>query len=271
MAHKIGFTVEHTENKPVEVTNVLPQKQIIPRRSLVQVYFKDVDKKFAYYNDQFDLHYGDLVYVEGNMEGKQGRVTEVNYNFKIKLSDYKRVVAVADTNVKGQFHFAGSHFVTFDRNALPSDKVRAWFKPPCNDEEEFVSGSDDSFFLLSDLGGMNVSNAIADRGHEYYMDNRVRYISIDGNKGYALVQGSEVYEIEFMFYNSEVSQLTCSCFCSYNCKHEFATMLQLRETLGGIGEFYEAEYERTGYFAAILKGTLLQYAIDGKESGTFTL
>ena len=30
--------------------------------------------------------------------GLRGRVTAVNYSFKIKLSDYKRVVAVADTH-----------------------------------------------------------------------------------------------------------------------------------------------------------------------------
>ena len=31
------------------------------------------------------------------------------------LSDYKRVISVADTAVKGKLHFAGSHFVTFDQ------------------------------------------------------------------------------------------------------------------------------------------------------------
>ena len=39
------------------------------------------------YNDLFDLHPGDLVYVDGKLEGHRGRVTDVNYNFKIKVSD----------------------------------------------------------------------------------------------------------------------------------------------------------------------------------------
>ena len=55
---------------------------------------------------------GDIVFVEGKLESVRGRFTEVNYNFRIKLSDYKRVIVVADTNVIGQFCITGSHFVT---------------------------------------------------------------------------------------------------------------------------------------------------------------
>ena len=77
--------------------------------------------------------------------------------------------------------------------------------------------------------------------------------------------------MEFEYRNGEISQLICSCFCSYNCKHEFAAMLQLRETLELIEKNYGDEYERTGYFAAVNKGTLFAFAIDGKEAGSFTL
>ena len=96
-------------------------------------------------------------------------------------------------------------------------------------------------------------------------------ISIDGTKGYAIVEGSEAYEVEFEYRNGEISQLICSCFCSYNCKHEFAAMLQLRETLELIEKNYGDEYERTGYFAAVNKGTLFAFTIDGKDNGSFTL
>ena len=212
-----------------------------------------------------------MVYVDGKLESMLGRVTEVNYNFKIKVSDYKRVIAVVDTTVHGQFFMAGSHFVTFDREALPSSKAVTWFKAPAKEDDEFVSGSDDTTFRLDDLKGMNVTAAIAERGHEYYIENKVRYISIDGTKGYAIVEGSEAYEVEFEYHNGEISQLICSCFCSYNCKHEFAAMLQLRETLELIEKNYGDEYERTGYFAAVNKGTLFAFAIDGKDNGSFTL
>ena len=271
MAFKIGFTTETTENKPVEATYSVQQDTTAPRKSVVQVYFEGRNMTLAYYNDRFDLHRGDLVYVDGKLEGVLGRIEEVNYNFKIKISDYKRVIAKADTNVHGRFFMAGSHFVTFDREALPGNKIVSWFKAPTKQDDEFICGSDDTAFNLDNLNGMNISTAIAERGRNYYLGNKVRYICIDGSKGYAVVKGSEAYEVEFEYKNGEISQLVCSCFCSCNCKHEFATMLQLRETLELIDKNYADEYERTEYFAAVNKGTLFEFAIDGKDCGGLTI
>jgi hypothetical protein len=271
MAFKIGFAAELPEDKPAAVTYTEQQVQALPRKSVVQVYFAGRNMTLAYYNDQFNLHRGDIVYVDGKLEGMRGRVTEVNYNFKIKVADYKRVIAVADTTVSGQFFMAGSHFVTFDTAVLPSSKVVTWFKAPVKEDDVYVSGSDDASFRLDDLGGMKVSAAIAERGQDYYIENRVKYISVDGTKGYAIVEGSEAYEVEFEYRGGEISGLVCSCFCSYNCKHEFAAMLQLKETLDLVGKHYADEYARTGYFAAVAKDTLFSFAMDGKETGTFTL
>lgn len=271
MAFKIGFAAERPENQPAEVPYTAQQMRAAPRRSVVQVSFAGRNMTLAYYNDQFDLHRGDMVYVDGKLEGMRGRVVEVNYNFKIRVSDYKRVIAVVDTTVSGQFFMAGSHFVTFDREALPVSKAVHWFKAPAKEEDEIVSGSDDTTFRLDDLGGMKVSAAIAERGHEYYLANKVRYICVDGTKGCAIVEGSEAYEVEFEYHNGEISRLICSCFCSYHCKHEFAAMLQLKDLLDNISRHYADEYERTEYFAAVDKGTLFAFAIDGKETGRFTL
>ena len=271
MAFKIGFAIDSSAEKPAVPASTIQQQTMTPRKSVVQIYFADRHMTLTYYNDLFDLHRGDMVYVDGKLEGLLGRVTEVNYNFKIKVSDYKRVISVVDTAVHGRFFMAGSHFITFDREALPNSKAVTWFKAPAKDDDEFVSGSDDTTFHLDDLKDMNVRPAIAERGHEYYIENKVRYISIDGTKGYAIVEGSENYEVEFEYRNGEISQLICSCFCSYNCKHEVAAMLQLRETLELIEKNYIDEYERTRYFAAVNKGTLFAFAIDCKDTGSFTL
>ena len=59
--------------------------------------------------------------------------------------------------------------------------------------------------------------------------------------------------------------------CSYPCKHEFAAMLQLRETLALIEAHCADEYARTGYFAAVDKDVLFAFAVSGRESGSFTL
>ncbi len=271
MAFKIGFSADTEKKISADCADTVSQQTAEPRKSVVQVCFEDRHMTLAYYNDLFDLHCGDIVYVEGKLEGFRGRVVDVNYNFKIKLSDYKHVIAVVDTSVHGQFYIADSHFVTFDREVLPFSKAVAWFKAPSKDDDEFVSGSDSTSFSLADLKGMNVSAAIAERGIDYYYESRVKYISIDGTKGYAVVEGSEYYEVEFEYRNGEISALVCSCFCSYNCKHEFAAMLQLKETLELIEKHYADEYERTGYFAAITKGTLFAFAVNGKDTGTITL
>ena len=52
---------------------------------------------------------------------------------------------------------------------------------------------------------------------------------------------------------------------------KFKESEQLRETLELIEKNYGDEYERTGYFAAVNKGTLFTFAIDGKDNGSFTL
>ena len=77
--------------------------------------------------------------------------------------------------------------------------------------------------------------------------------------------------VEFEYQNGTVRNLLCDCYCSYPCKHEVAAMLQLRETLGRIEKQYAKEYAASGYFAAIAKGTLFDFAIAGKEKGRFTL
>lgn len=265
----IGFNTGTGEEKKYEKTDVRCSEISVPRKSVVQVYFPSRGMKLAYYNDSFDLKVGDMVYVDGKLEGYRGQVVEVNYCFKIKLSEYKRVIAVADTNVVGEFYTACSHIVTFDRNAIPFEKVITWFKAPENDEE-YVSGTDDSkSFSLDDLGGMDISHAIAERGHNYYIENRVCYVCIDGTKGRAIVQGSEIYEVEFDYYKGEISNLTCNCFCSYACKHEFAVMLQLRETLEFINENYSSEY--IDCFAAISKSVFMDIVMNKKETGKISL
>ena len=147
--------------------------------------------------------------------------------------------------------------MTFDPAAIPASKVVTWFKAPVKDDDVFVSGNDDTSICLENLKEMKVSAAVAERGRDYYMENNVRYI-----------EGSEAYEVEFEYCNGQISNLTCSCFCSYNCKHEFATMLQLRETLELIEKHYADLHKRTDYFAAVLKGTLFSIAVDGKENAT---
>ena len=127
-----------------------------PRKSIVQVLFPCWVKTLAYYNDLFDLKKGDRVYVDGKLEGQLGIVTSVNYNFKIKLSEYKRIIALVNTDVHGKFYMAGSHFVTFDLNALPPAQATLWFRAPASEEGVYVTGDDDFSFPLDNLQEMGI-------------------------------------------------------------------------------------------------------------------
>ena len=271
MTFRIGFAAEEERTENAAEVPVCAESAT-PRRSVVQVRFPGRGP-LAYYNDRFDLRRGDMVYVDGKLEGQRGRVTDVQYNFRINLADYKRVIAVADTRIRGTLRFAGSHCVTFDRGTLPKEKVVSWFKAPPKAEDEFVTGTDDSAFPLDDLVDMHIDTERAARGHTYYLENRVRYFCLDGTKGYALVEGTKPYDVEFEYADGMIRSLTCSCFCSGPCKHEFAAMLQLRDTLDAVQEdaACAGELERTGYLAAVGKDTLFGFAVGDMEKGTLTL
>lgn len=212
---------------------------------------------------------GDFVFVDGKLEGIRGIVREINKNFKIKAADYKKVISVADTNVSGQMHMAGSHFVSFDAAVLPYEKIRTWYLPPVKLEDEYETGNDDTVIVLDKLGDMKVSQAIWQRGHEYYIDNHVRYLCVADGNGRAVVEGERAYEVEFDFNGGEIRNLICSCPCGYTCKHDVAAMMQLKETLDLIEKHYADLHNN--YFAAIVKSDLFRFAIDSHETGSFTL
>ena len=271
MSFKIGFTSE-TDRKEQLYQNTTMKKELQSnaKKSIVDVYFPTRHLTCSYYNDKFNLKCGDTVYVEGKLEGLRGRVTNVNYTFKIKLSDYKRVIGVADTEVIGEFHLAGSHFITTDGGALKFEQIITWFKAPSNEEEEFASSDGDEVFNIANLSDMKIEKAVADRGYNYFIENRVAYIELDHGKGRAIVLGTKPYEVEFNYANGDISGLVCDCYCSGACKHEFAAMLQLKETLDIIAENYKY-IDLDDYIAIVSKVVFFENAIDSKTKGNFTI
>lgn len=265
----IGFMSSRRADKQEDINaNQNSVSDAAPKKSVVSVYFPERHTTLSYYNDRFDLHKGDLVYVDGALEGLQGRVTAVSYTFKIKLSKYKKVVAVADRNAAGTYYFAGSHLLTFDREALPLEKARTWFQAPVS-EEEYAVGEESEAFPLDAFEQMGFSYEIAERGKNYYTENRVCYLTVDGTQGKAIVSGHEYYTVEFTYKSGKISDLVCSCFCNYPCKHEFACILQLKECLDILAENYT---DKAGdYFAAISKDAWLDMVFNGQQTGKIRL
>lgn len=202
--------------------------------SIVQVHFPGQNRTLSYYNSRFCLHVGDIVFVDGRLEGEVGRVVGVNTHFKIRVEDYKQVVSVADTHVTGQFYPAGAYFVTFDPQALPFRKFLTWVKP--EEETEYYIHCDGEGFALENLSGLGASKEILARGIAYWKENRVRYLSLDGSTGRAVVEGTWPYEVEFQYQDGVIRDLLCDCPCGYACKHEAAVLLQLKETLARLEE-----------------------------------
>ena len=268
MKHKIGFWAE-TQEDSVRTAQSAAKPSSPPKKSLVQVYFPKQNMTLSYYNDRFDLQVGDIVYVDGKLEGLRGHVTAVSHSFRIKLSDYKRVIAVADTHITGELHIVGSHLVAFDPKTIPYEKIITWFKAPDKEEDIYVSGSDDQGFPLDDLSGMKASSAIAERGCEYYRENRVVYLCLDHGHGRGIVEGTSPYEIEFDYCSGTIQNLTCSCYCSYPCKHTVAAMLQLRELLKQLEEHDGFDWNEGGYAAAISQSAFFSFVVEGKTAGRF--
>lgn len=46
---------------------------------------------------------------------------------------------------------------------------------------------------------MHIGSEIAERGHDYYLQNKVRYLCIDGTRGCAIVKGTKAYVVEFTY------------------------------------------------------------------------
>lgn len=133
MKHPIGFCVQGSAPEAVPAPAAPAETAAVP--SVVRVFFPERGQAYSYYNDRFDLHDGDLVYVSGKLARQRGQVVAVDYNFRIRLADYQRVIGVADTAVHGTFYTLGAHLVTLEPNVLPYAQVRSWFFPPEADGE----------------------------------------------------------------------------------------------------------------------------------------
>ena len=235
----------------------------IPDMYLAEVRFDKTRETGTFIVEHMELSEGDLVYVTGPMQDKVGTVIDVTYHCKIRPSKYERVLAKIDTDLYGKFIPLEHLWVTFDRPCMDKDKMRLWFLSPLSDGE-CVDSSGFIPFALNNLDNFKISDIRAQRGESYYEEHRVVYICLDKSKGYAIVQGSEYYEVTFIYEDEEIKAIVCNCYCEGHCKHEYAVLLQLQDLVDNWAVNFDENYPKQEYFAAIDKTVVWNISISRK-------
>ncbi len=229
MKMKIGFSIG--ENKKENAENIVNAiaPQIVaeePVRSVVTVRFEN-GKEYPYYNDEFNLNVGDVVFVDGKLAGQPGRVTEVTTKFKVSLDFYKRVIAKLNLEIHGDFNNFKCMMISENSN-LSFEQVSAWFIPPREEEEEFFIGEGyelpiDNFTNCSDIDEDEYDEAV-----ELFFCEGVKFISVKNGVGKAIVKSNKYHIVDFTIENGMIKNLYCDCISPHFCKHLLAVCIALR-------------------------------------------
>lgn len=230
----MGFGRDDTKETP---DMVIPQVNEIlePVKSLVRVRFETFDRELTYFNDLFNLKEGDRVFVSGKLAGKVGYITSVTTKFRIRLSDYERVIAVAQTPVHGSYVPVMDKMLSYDSIALSPDEFRTWFfhpEEPVDGPEEIIYGDGYVIPLDDPHKAEGATPPVFDRALEYCRTGKIGYVSVRDGVGRAYVAGSEWYELEFTIRNNEIQEAYCSCPYAGLCKHLLAVAIMLSVMAG---------------------------------------
>ena len=230
----MGFGRDDTKETP---DVLIPQVNEIHEavKSLVRVRFETFDRELTYFNDLFDLKEGDRVFVSGKLAGKVGCITSVTTKFKIRLSDYERVIAVAQTPVHGSYVPVMDKMLSYDGVALSPEEFRTWFLPPeepIDGPKEIICGDGYVIPLDDPHKAEGAMPQVFDRALEYCRTGKIGYVSMRDGIGRAYVAGSEWYELEFTIRNNAIQEAYCSCPYAGLCKHLLAVAIMLSVMAG---------------------------------------
>lgn len=228
MYGKIGFQTSGTpnENEPLAAMQPEPQQ---PVRCIAYVRFDGVHKAYAYYNDRFQLQEGDTVFVSGKLAGKPGMVESVQTHFKIRLSDYERVISKAEGGLRGHFEAVRDKMICDDPDVLPPEMFRTWVLPPVENEEDILLGEGFRTSLFGFGDDEELPRSVLQKGMEMAKEGRVVYLHLKNSIGTAFLSGDVWREVNFTLSNGEVGDLYCDCPYPENgmCKHMAAVLVAL--------------------------------------------
>ena len=235
------------------------------KRSVVRVYFASRHLTCSYYNDRFDLHKGDYVYVSGKLEGLRGEVQEVSYTFKIRPSAYERVTDLVDMKAAGEWRLDGSYLLSFDENALSGEQVIAWFRAPSK-EEALMSDDGFTFENVRDLvSEKRLFSGTLEEGEALMADNALAYLSVEDGKGMAVVESrGTYYVVEFTYMDQRFGAVVCDCYGVGLCRHSVAALLKMQQLLELFRERYASVWTQEKRVSVVRKDIFFNYVI--KES-----
>lgn len=262
MKRLIGFLSNNDTQAETPAVSA-PMRSTSPVKSLVKIRFENRSMPLAYYNDRFDLHEGDVVYVSGKLAGEPGVVVSVTTKFRIHTSDYERVLALLDLTIHGSFTRVRDKMVSFDELAITPEQFGGWVTPPDDpkkkkdaddDEDEVISGEGYTIDINNIEACEDITHAIAERAVDYCMDGRVRYLSVKDGVGRAYVEGTKWYRVDFHFNDGLMTDIYCDCPYPELCKHEVAVAITLRML------FKQPQFKAVGDFMALDRGLFWQLA-----------
>lgn len=229
MKMKIGFNIGESKRENTEnIVNTVAPEVVAdePVCSVATVRFEN-GREYPYYNDEFNLKVGDVVFVDGKLAGQPGRVTEVTTKFKVSLDFYKRVIAKLNLEFHGEFKRFHGLMLSKD-STLSIEQVSAWFNPPREEEEEFFIGEGyevalGKFSECPDIRQNDYEDAV-----ELYFDDAVKFISVKNGVGKAIVKSSKYHIVDFRFENGMIENLYCDCISPNFCKHMIAVCIAIQ-------------------------------------------
>ncbi len=225
----MGFGRDDMEKTEAVIPQAEEPKTAV--KSLVRVHFDDAAYELTYYNDRFDLKPGDRVFVSGKRAGEAGIVNAVSTKFRIKASDYERVIALAQTSIHGTYKPVADKMISYDADALSPEGFRTWVMPPeepAEDEDDEIIYGDGYEIPLDDPhNAEGVDKAVFGRALNYCGSGRIGYISVRDGVGHAYVEGEHWYELDFRIRDNAIEEAYCGCPYPGLCKHLLAVAVTL--------------------------------------------
>jgi hypothetical protein len=81
---------------------------------------------------------------------------------------------------------------------------------------------------------------VIERGKKYYEEGHVTFLEKIDNKYVALVSGDKPYLVIIEEIDEDFTLIRCTCPCEYYCKHEYATLLAIKEKK--FNNFYKVRF-----------------------------